>query len=415
MSEPPVPFFSPRLFDEDRETALRLIHEIGTAPEQRFILGAHTRALEDALSARLAGAHVVACGSGTSALTMALAALGVGRGDEVVVPALGCAPLASAPLALGATPVFADVDPVTLTLDPGAAERAVTPRTRALVPAHLFSTMADMPRFRELAGHHGLRLLEDSAVAQGAVLGGTPAGLWGEAGIFSFVQVKTFGLPGEGGVVVTHDAELAAHVRLSRNHGQAEGERFTHRLVGHNSRFDEIQARLALHRLPGLDARLARRAELVDAYTESLAPLAERGVVAPPPGRDGRFGYVYTVLADDRDALADRLRAEGVETHVYYPRPLPHHAAFAPFAAPGARWPVAESAAARMLSLPLHPGLTDAQLARVVDGVRRFAERAPAPSPGPSGRPRPDQPPSPARRFTPGRSPVPHSPEASPR
>ncbi|KAB8161269.1 DegT/DnrJ/EryC1/StrS family aminotransferase [Streptomyces sp. 3MP-14] len=375
MSAEPVPFFSPRLFDEDRATALRLIHEVGTAPEQRFILGEHTRALEDALSRDLDGAHVVACGSGTGALTMALAALGVGPGDEVVVPALGCAPLASAPLALGATPVFADVDPVTLTLDPGDAERQITARTRALVPAHLFSTMADMPRLRALAAARGLRLMEDSAVAQGAVLAGTPAGLWGEAGVYSFVQVKTFGMPGEGGVVVTRDAELATRVRLLRNHGQREGERFTHRLVGHNSRFDEIQARLQLHRLPGLPARLARRAHLVDAYTRLLAPLAGRGVIAPPPGRDGRCGYVYTVLADDREGLAGQLRAEGVETHVYYPRALPHHAAFRPFAPPGRRWPVAESAAARMLSLPLYPELTDAQVARVADAVWRFVER----------------------------------------
>ncbi|GAA3863897.1 DegT/DnrJ/EryC1/StrS family aminotransferase [Streptomyces sedi] len=384
MSGWTVPFFSPRLFEEERARILELIHEVGTAPEQRFLLGAHTRALEDALSRELSGAHVVACGSGTGALVMALSALGVGRGDEVVVPALGCAPLAAAPVALGAVPVFADVDPVTLTMDPEDAERRVTGRTRAVVPAHLFSTMADMPRLRALTDRHRLRLLEDSAVAQGAVLDGVPAGLWGDVGLYSFVQVKTFGMPGEGGVVVTRDPELAARVRLSRNHGQAEGERFRHRAVGHNSRFDEVQARVQLARLPDLAARLARRAQLVDRYDASLAPLAGRGVLAPPSGRDGRFGYVYTVLADDREGLARALREDGVDSHVYYPRALPRHAAFRPFAPEGARWPRAESAADRMLSLPLHPDLTDAQLARVVDAVRRFAERPATAVPAPS-------------------------------
>ncbi|MDT0266548.1 DegT/DnrJ/EryC1/StrS family aminotransferase [Streptomyces sp. DSM 44915] len=377
MTGSTVPFFSPRLFEEDRETVLRLVHATGTDPGQRFILGAHTRALEERLAESLGAADVVACGSGTSGLTMALAALGVRAGDEVVVPALGCAPLASAPLALGAVPVFADVDPVTLTMDPADAEARITPRTRALVPAHLFSTMADMPRFVALARRHGLRLLEDSAVAQGAVLRGTPAGLWGEAGVFSFVQVKTFGMPGEGGAVVTSDPELGRRVRLARNHGQAEGERFTHRVVGHNSRFDELQARIQLHRLPGLADRLARRMAIVERYGELLAPLAGRGLLVPPPGRDGRCGYVYTVLADEREALVQALRAEGVEPHVYYPRPLPRHAAFAPYAPRGARWPRAESAAARMVSLPLYPGLTDAQVEQVAAAVRQFVERSP--------------------------------------
>ncbi len=374
-----IPFFPPDLFHEDRDTLLRLLYEIGTGREQRFILGEHTRRFETALAEGLGVADVVACASGTGALQLVLTALGIGPGDEVVVPAFGCAPPAAAVLHTGAVPVFADVDPVTLTLDPADAARRVGPRTRALMPAHVFSVMADMPAFTALAAAHGLRLVEDSAVAQGASLGGRPAGTWGDAGVYSFVQVKSFGMPGEGGAVVTDDAETARRVRMLRNHGQDGRERFLHHTIGHNSRFDEIQAAFQLHRLPGLAARLARRARIAAHYTERLSGLP--GITTPPPGTDGRCYYVYTLLADDRDALRDHLAAHGVATHVYYPRVLPDQAAFAPVAArrrpPGGRdgedWPHARHAAARHLSLPVHHRLTDAQAEHIADTVRAHA------------------------------------------
>ncbi|MFF7851103.1 DegT/DnrJ/EryC1/StrS family aminotransferase [Streptomyces sp. NPDC007910] len=370
-----VPFFPPDLFHEDRDTLLRLLHEIGTGAEQKFILGDRTRRFEETLRDRLGAADVVACSSGTSALHLILTALGVGPGDEVVVPALGCAPLAAAVLHTGAVPVFGDVDPRTLTLDPEDARARVTPRTKALMPAHMFSVMADMPRFTALAAAEGLRLVEDSAVAQGAVLDGTPAGLWGDAGLYSFVQVKSFGMPGEGGAVVTRDEETGHRVRMLRNHGQDGVHRGLHHVIGVNSRFDEIQAAFQLHRLPGLDARLERRARIAAHYTEHLTGLP--GVTTPPPGTDGRCYYVYTLLADDRDALRDHLSAEGVDTHIYYPKTLPDQAAFAPVAAgaSGPGWPHARDAARRQLSLPVHHRLTDAQVERVTEAVRAHALR----------------------------------------
>ncbi|MFC7794908.1 DegT/DnrJ/EryC1/StrS family aminotransferase [Streptomyces cinereoruber] len=378
-----VPFFPPDLFHEDRDTLLRLLYEIGTGADQKFILGDRTRRFEDALRDRLGAADVVACSSGTSALHLILTALGIGPGDEVVVPALGCAPLAAAVLHTGAVPVFGDVDPRTLTLDPEDARARITPRTKALMPAHMFSVMADMPRFAALAAAEGLRLVEDSAVAQGAVLDGTPAGLWGDAGLYSFVQVKSFGMPGEGGAVVTRDEETGRRVRMLRNHGQDGVHRGLHHVIGVNSRFDEIQAAFQLHRLPGLDARLERRARIAAHYTERLAGLP--GLTTPPPGTDGRCHYVYTLLADDRDALRDHLDAEGVDTHVYYPATLPDQAAFAPVAAAssvrtgadpaGPDWPHARDAARRQLSLPVHHRLTDAQVEHVADTVRAHALR----------------------------------------
>ncbi|MFF9208346.1 MULTISPECIES: DegT/DnrJ/EryC1/StrS family aminotransferase [unclassified Streptomyces] len=376
MTAPPapaVPFFPPALFEADRTALLALLREVGLDPEQRFILGRRTAAFEDLLREDLGAADVVACSSGTSALSLVLRAMDIGPGDEVIVPAFGCAPLAASVTGTGATPVFADIRPDTMTMDPDEADRLVTGRTKAVMPAHMFSVMADMPRFTELARRRGLRLPEDSAVAQGGVLRGVPAGLWGEAGVYSFVQVKTCGMPGEGGVVVTRDAALGERIRMLRNHGQYAGRRFVHHAVGLNSRFDEIQAAFQTHRYAGFPERLARRARIAAYYTERFTPLAGHGVVPPPPGQDGRCFYVYTVLADDREALGAHLAAHGVATHVYYPRPLPAHPAFAPYAPPGARWPHAEQAARRHLALPVHHLLTDAQVEHVADLVCAFA------------------------------------------
>lgn len=370
----PIPFFPPDLFAGDHDALLETVRAIGTGAAQRFILGEHTARLERELRDRLGAADVIACSSGTSGLTLMLEAMGVGRGDEVVVPAFGCAPLAATVIDAGARPVFADVDPVRLTADPDAAEALITPRTVALMPAHMFSVMADMPRFRELADRHRLRLIEDSALAQGGVLKGRPAGRWGDAGIYSFVQVKTFGMPGEGGVVVTDDAELATAVRMLRNHGQDGVHRFLHHRIGYNSRFDEVMAAVQLQRLAGLDARLARRTEIATYYSGRFAPLADRGVLAPPVGGDGRFPYVYTVLAEHRDALRAHLAAHGVASHVYYPRALPAQPAFASYAPRGASWPSAESAARRNLALPLYPHLTDFQVEHIADRVCAFAD-----------------------------------------
>ncbi|GLZ36442.1 DegT/DnrJ/EryC1/StrS family aminotransferase [Actinokineospora sp. NBRC 105648] len=367
-----LPFFPPDLFDNERDALLDIVRRTGLSPSQKFILGERTAQFEDALRAETGAAEVIACSSGTSALTLVLRAMDIGPGDEVVVPAFGCAPLASSVVSVGAVPVFADVHPWTMVVEPYEVARAITARTAAVMPAHMFSVMADMPTMRELARRHDVRLVEDSAVAQGGVLGGVPAGRWGDAGVYSFVQVKTFGTVGEGGAVVTDDAELGRTVRMLRNHGQDGRARFVHHLVGYNSRFDELVAEFQLHRLPGLAGRLARRAEIADYYTERFTPLVERGVQPPPPGRDGRCFYVYSLLAERRDALKAHLLTRGVGSHVYYPAPLPSQPAFARFARPGQYWPHAELASARTLALPIYPHLTDAQVEHIADAVCDF-------------------------------------------
>ena len=367
-----LPFFPPDLFDSERERLLETVYTVGTCESQRFILGEHTAHFERALAERLGADDAIACSSGTSALNLILRALGVGPGDEVVVPAFGCAPLASTVVTLGATPVFADVDPRLMVVDPSDMERCVTPLTKALMPAHMFSVMADMPRIRQVAARHGLRLVEDSAVAQGGMLDSRPAGMWGEAGVFSFVQVKTFGGPGEGGVVVTDDARLAADVRMLRNHGQDGVHRFRHHRIGYNSRFDETLAAFQLHRLAGFDDRLERRARIADYYGDRFAALTDRGILAPPRGRNGRCYYVYALLAEQRDALRRHLKGSGVDSHVYYPLVLPRQPAFRGWAPPQRQWPHAEYAASRHLAIPIYPHLTDAQVEHIADAVCAF-------------------------------------------
>jgi len=369
-----LPFFPPDLFEPDRATLIDLVRDIGTGADQKFILGTRTAAFEEALAATLDGASVVTCGSGTTALSLVLAALDIGPGDEVVVPAFGCAPIAATVITAGATPVFADVRADTMTLDPELAGAAITPRTKAVMPAHQFSVMADMPAFEALAARHGVRLVEDSAVAQGAVLRGRPAGTWGDAGVFSFVQVKSFGMPGEGGAVITRDPDLAAAVRMLRNHGQDGRQRFVHHRIGHNSRFDEVMAAFQLARLPGLPARLARRASIAEYYTERFTPLAAQGIRPPPAERDGRCHYVYCLRAERRGELADHLAARGVGSHVYYPAPLPAQPAFARHARPGATWPNAAEASRTILALPVYPHLTDAEVEHIADAVCEFAD-----------------------------------------
>jgi dTDP-4-amino-4,6-dideoxygalactose transaminase len=367
-----LPFFPPDLFDDEREVLLDTVRRIGLAEEQKFILGERTARFEEALRDQLGAADVVACGSGTTALMLILRAMDIGPGDEVVVPAFGCAPLAASVVNVGATPVFADVHPWTMVIEPYEVEQSITTRTAAVMPAHMFSVMADMPTMRALADRHFVRLIEDSAVAQGGMLGGIPAGRWGEAGVFSFVQVKTFGSIGEGGAVVTDEPEIGRAVRMLRNHGQDGRQRFVHHVVGYNSRFDEIMADFQLHRLAGLAARLERRAKIADYYTERFCGLADRGIQPPPSGREGRCYYVYSLLADRRDDLKRHLAARGIGTHVYYPAPLPSQPAFARYAPSGRIWPHAELASARILALPIYPHLTDAQVEHIADAVCDF-------------------------------------------
>ncbi|MER7763849.1 DegT/DnrJ/EryC1/StrS family aminotransferase [Streptomyces sp. NPDC097619] len=368
-----LPYAPPGPTEEERTLMLRAFREVATDPDRTVVLGRRTGELERRLRERARVAEVTACGSGTGALILALRTLGAGPGDEVIVPAFGAEPLASSVLAVGATPVFADVDPVTMVLDPADTERRITPRTRVVVPAHTFQSVADMPALVELAARRGVSLLEDSAVAMGASLHGSAAGSWGDIGLYSFFPVKPFGMVGEGAVLLTDDAELAAAVRRVRDHGQDPAEPGVHHELGIDSRFDEVQAAYQLARLDTLDDRLAARRAVVDHYEEALAPLRSRGLLLPEQGPGiSPCLYVYAVQHERRDELAAHLAGHGVGTRVYYPLPLHRLPQFARYAPAPHHLPGAEAASSRHLALPLHHHMTQSEAWQVTEAIRSF-------------------------------------------
>ena len=346
-----LPFFPPRLFEDDRRAILDIIREVGADPSQEFVAGAGAARLEDAVRAINGARYSFACGSGSAAIAVALGAMGVGRGDEVIVPAFGCQPVVDSVVNIGAVPVFADVEPHTFVLDPDAAAAAVGPRTSALLPAHMFSVMADMPALRSLAEGCGLKILEDAATALGAELNGVPAGRWGDAAVLSFSQFKPLGGIGEGGLVLTDDPDIARTLPEAHSVGM-----------------DEIVARVVLLRLPQLAARLDRKMEIAARYSDALRILADKGLLQlPPEAPFGRRFHVYAVLTEERDHLREHLRRRGVTTHVYYPVPLPRQPAFTVYAK-GA-FPHAEAVGRTNLALPVWPGMTDRDVEYVADAV----------------------------------------------
>jgi dTDP-4-amino-4,6-dideoxygalactose transaminase len=360
-----VTFRPPAFFGSDQDAIPSLVWEIGTGASQQFILGEAVSRLETQLSEDLGTRHAIACGSGSAAIMLALSSFQAGPGDEVIVPAFGCQPIAGMAANLGATPVFVDIDEHNLVMDPALAADAVTARTVAIVPVHTFSVLADMPAFVALARSHGLRVVEDAAVAAGVGSQGVPAGRWGDVGVISFSPSKPFGTCGEGGLVLTEHDETARTCRLLRDHGGPAGAA---RLVGYSSRMDELSARFLLLRRVSLGERVKRKAEIADRYTKAFAPLADAGLMTPPPSS---WCHVYVVQTDRRDGLRSHLRTRGVGTHVYYPVPLPQQRAFARFGR-GMRFPGAEAVSRRNLALPAHPDLSDSDVDYVIDAVHTF-------------------------------------------
>lgn len=339
-----------------------VVREVGQSDE--FILKSRVAALEAAIGTQVGVTHAIGCASGTGALTLALTALGIGPGDEVVTPAFSFISSASTIALTGATPVFADVDLVDYALDPAAV--AITGRTRAIMAVHLFSQVAPMNRLHALASRHGLKLVEDSAVTLGGTVSGHRTGTAGDVGVFSFFPAKPLGGPGDAGMVVTNDDDLAATVRALRNHGQGT-VRFRHDLVGFNNRMDEIVAGFLLRRLPTLDRQLAARRQRAERYTAALPP-----EVSAPHGFGERAVYTYVVRAPERQALRRFLAAHGVETVVYYPKPLHLQPAFAHLGHGPGDFPNAERLARECLALPLYPEQPLSEVDRVAELVTRF-------------------------------------------
>ncbi len=377
----PVPFFSQaKTFEElwpDIRSRLNDVVDDGKYSHGRQV------ALFEAALARWTGArYAVGVNSGTDALVLLLRACGLEPGDEVIVPAFTFVASASAVVLAGGRPVFADIDPVGYGLDPRSAARAVTPRTRMIMPVHLFHQMADMSGLSVVAHRHGLTVVEDSAEAIGMRWGGVHAGLLGAGGVLSFFPTKTLGAIGDAGAVLTDDPELAERISALRHHGRygrtlAHFPGISNRTVdnGVNSKMDDIQAAVLLAKLTRLDQDIARRAELAAAYTQRLSGIP--GVLRLPTlvPRDtdtNPVHYVYVIEAEHRDDLAGYLAEHGVGTETYYPVPLHLQACFAELGYRRGDFPHAEAACERTLALPFHPDLTIDDIDSVCGIVRRF-------------------------------------------
>jgi dTDP-3-amino-3,4,6-trideoxy-alpha-D-glucose transaminase len=328
-----------------------------------FVLGPEVEAFEHEFAAASGAPYAVGVGSGTDAIALTLRALDVGPGDEVITTPLSAAFTALAIAMVGARPVFADIDPVRLTIDPAQIERMIGPRTRAIVPVHLYGQPADMNGIERVTSRYGLAVVEDCCQAHLATVQGRPVGTIGAAGAFSFYPTKNLGALGDGGAVITRDAALADRVRQLRNGGQRM--RYDHNRLGVNSRLDEIQAAVLRTRLPRLQAWTARRRELAARYRAALRALP---VEVPPECDAGHVYHLFVVRVPDRNRFQEQLAADGIETLVHYPLPIPRQQAFTPMTP--ADCPIAERACDEVLSLPLHPGLSDDDLDSVVLTVK---------------------------------------------
>jgi dTDP-4-amino-4,6-dideoxygalactose transaminase len=339
-----------------------------------FILGPEGEAFEREAALALGAKDCVAVANGTEALQLALEAVGVGPGDDVVTSPLSAAFTALAIARTGAKPLFADLDPDTLNVDPAAMGRALTTRTKALVPVHLYGHPADMDPILEIARDRGLAVVEDACQAHGARYKGRAVGTLGGIGALSFYPTKNLGALGDGGAVLVDDAAAAARLRRLRNGGQSD--RYRHELLGVNSRLDEIQAAVLRVGLRHLEAWTARRRALAALYTRELEGTGLRLPVERPYAR--AVCHLFVVRHPQRDALADALRERGVGTLVHYPIPLHLQPAFASLGGRRGDLPVAEQAAAEVLSLPLFPEMTDDQVLAVARTVRDVLARLPA-------------------------------------
>ena len=336
----------------------RLVEALSrVVPSGRYILGPEVRAFEEEFARYLGVRHCVGVANGTEALTIALRALGVEPGDEVVVPSFTFYATAEAAVSAGATPVFCDVDPETFCVTPDSVERALTPRTRAIVPVHLFGNVAPVPELREL----GVPLLEDAAQAAGASLGGVKAGALGDAAAFSFFPAKNLPCLGDGGAITTDDGRVAERARTLRSHGSQDKLTFTE--VGYNSRLDELQAAVLRVLLPELDGWNGARRAAADAYHQH--GLAEHVALPRPVARAEHVYHLYVGRREGPEQLAATLARRGVSARTYYRVPIHRQPAMARWSS-GQELPGSDEAARTHLALPMGTQLGDEAVREVV-------------------------------------------------
>lgn len=332
-----------------------------------FIGGPAVQAFEHAF-AQFVGTHrAIACANGTDSLEMLLDALGVGENDEIIVPALSWVSTAEVIGTRKAIPVFVDVDE-SYTIDPAKIESKITPKTKGIIPVHLYGCPADMPKIVDIAHRHKLFIIEDCAQAHGAKVNGQQVGTFGIAGSFSFYPGKNLGAYGDAGAVVTNNDELAKTVKMIANHGQPE--KHLHILQGRNSRLDGMQAAILNAKLPHLDEWTRQRQANARHYNQALADI-DLGLPSAPSDREHVY-HLYVIQTDHRDALAKHLTERGIGVAIHYPVPMPLMPCFSYLNHSPGEFPVAERACQRILSLPMYAELTSDQLEYVAESIRSF-------------------------------------------
>src|ERR1035441_7802035 len=336
----------------------------------QFVLGSEVAVFEQEFATYCGAAECIALNSGTSALHLALLAAGVGPGDEVITVPFTFVASVAAVLYAGARPVLVDIDSRSFTMDPAAIETAITPRTKAILPVHLYGQPADMDPIMEVARRHGLVVIEDAAQAHGAKYKGRPVGSIGDMACFSFYPGKNLGAYGEGGAVTTSNIEYARTIRMLRDWGQ--DRKYHHVLRGFNYRMEGFQGAILRVKLRHLERWTEARRAVVSLYNDLLS---DSGVETPTEMPWARHVYhIYTLRADDRDSLQAALRAEGIQTGIHYPVPLHIQPAYADLGYARGVFPQSEKAAAEVLSLPLYPEMTDDQIQRVSQALTVLAK-----------------------------------------
>jgi dTDP-4-amino-4,6-dideoxygalactose transaminase len=338
----------------------------------RYVLGPEVAAFEAEFAAYIGAGHAIGVANGTDAIAIALKALGIGPGDEVITTAHTAVATVAAIELAGATPVFADIERDYFTLDPTRVEKMISPKTKAIIAVHIYGQPAALDEFQAIAKRHGLRLIEDCAQCHGARYDGKRLGSIGDIACFSSYPTKNLGAIGDGGAIVTSDAELAQRCKLIREYGWAE--RYVSHIVGQNSRLDELQAAVLRVKLAALDVDNQKRADIAARYDRALA---STGLVLPKrrPNTSHVF-HLYVLRSAKRDALIESLKQAEIGALIHYPVPVHRQKAYLGRVRGGESLPETERAALEVLSLPMYPELTNDEVERVVSAVQRFTESA---------------------------------------
>lgn len=374
-SEAPAPLFDfldlKAQFSTIRSEVMAAITRV--IESQQFILGSEVRQLEEEIAALVGAKYAIACASGSDALVLALMAAGVGAGDEVITTPFTFVATAGSIARVGARPVFVDIDPRTFNIDPEKIESAITPRTRAILPVHLFGLSAEMTPITQLAQARGIAVIEDAAQAINAQYHGRQVGTIGTFGCFSFFPSKNLGGAGDGGLVTAEDCVLAEKLRLIRVHGSKK--KYHHEILGTNSRLDALQAAILRVKLRHLESWTIAREARADRYRTLFAEsgLNERVAVPPAAQAPSRHAYnQFSICCHDRDQLREFMRQTGIPTEIYYPVPLHVQPAFAYLGYQPGDFPNAETASREVLALPVYPELSESQQQAVVQTIADF-------------------------------------------